>query len=219
MPPLHHDVRDQVVPPPPAPPPVGPQSRLASSPHPHLSRVFSARAQLSLLSSAVFACGTVVAGGTAKNTPPLLAGGDGDAVLPTPNNGLTTLVELSRQSSPATSTIGLSLFHRRLLLLTSAIPSSPRPRSLRAWADDGGQIIAPKLPRNVHDQVVPPPPAPPPVDICGPVLSAPPLVACVGRRRRSNYRAASPPRRPRLGRPSSAGASSCQRPWSRPLLC
>jgi hypothetical protein len=93
--------------------------------------------------------------------------------------GPTTVVELSRRLSPAASTIRSSLLHRRLLLSTSAVPSSPRPRSSCAWADEGGQIIAPPLPRDVHDRVVPPPPVPPPVDVGGPILAAPPLVTCI----------------------------------------
>jgi hypothetical protein len=91
-----------------------------------------------------------------------------------------------------------------------------RPPRHRQRADDGGRIITPPLPRDVNDRVVPPPPAPPPVNVRGPVLAAPPLVACVGRRQRSNYRAAAPPRSPRSGRPSSAGTSSCRRPRSHP---
>jgi hypothetical protein len=77
-------------------------------------------------------------GGTAKNTPLLPAGGDGNAVLPATNNGLTTAVKLLRRCSPATPMIRSSLLCRRLLLSTSAVPSLPRPRLLRAWADDGG---------------------------------------------------------------------------------
>jgi hypothetical protein len=72
-----------------------------------------------------------------------------------------------------------SLLRRRLLLLMSAVPSLPRPRSSHAWANDGGQIITPLLPRGVHDRVVPPPPAPPPVNVHGPVLAAPLLVTCI----------------------------------------
>jgi hypothetical protein len=134
----------------------------------------------------------VAVDGTTKNAPPLPAGGNGDAVLPATNNGPTTAVELScrrslatstvklsRRRSPATSTIGSSLLCRHLLLSTSAVPSSPYPRLSRAWADNGDQIIAPPLPREVHDRVVPPPPAPPPVDVRGPVLAAPPLVTCI----------------------------------------
>ncbi len=84
-----------------------------------------------------------------------------------------------RRRTPATSTIRSSLLCRCLLLSTSAVPSLPGPCSSRAWANDGGQIIAPPLPCDVHDWVVPPPPAPPPVDVSGPVLAAPPLVMCV----------------------------------------
>ncbi len=118
--------------------------------------------------------------------------------------------------SQATSTIGSSLLCRRLLQLTSAVPSLPRPRSLRAWANNGGQIIAPPLPREVYDWVFPPLPVPPPINVRGPVLAAPPLVACVGQQRQSNYYAVAPLQRPRSGRPSSAGASFCRRPQSRP---
>jgi hypothetical protein len=162
------------------------------------------------------ACGMVAAGGTAKSALPLPAGGDGDAVLPAPDNGLTMAVELSHQSSPATTTIGLSLLNRRLPLSTSAVPSLPRPRLLRAWSNNGGQIIAPALPRDVHNRVIPPPPAPPLVNIRGHVLAAPLLIMCMGQQQWSNYYAASPPRCPRLGLPSSAGATSFGRPWSHP---
>jgi hypothetical protein len=88
-------------------------------------------------------------------------------------------VELLRRRSPAKSTIGLSLLRRCLLLLMSVVPSLPCPRLLHAWANDGGQIIAPPLPRDVHDRVVPPPPAPPLVDVRGPILAAPPLITCI----------------------------------------
>jgi hypothetical protein len=157
----------------------------------------------------VFACGTVTAGSTAKNAPPLSAGGDSNAVIPATNKGPTTavkllrrrspttsMVKLLRRCSPPTSTIGSSLLHQHLLLSTSAVSSLPLPRLSRAWANDGGQIIVPPLPCEVHDWVIPTPPAPPPVDIRGPILAAPPLIACVGQRWRSDHRAAAPPRRP-----------------------
>jgi hypothetical protein len=93
--------------------------------------------------------------------------------------GPKTVVKLSRRRSPAKSMIGSSLLCQRLLLSTSTVLSSSRPRSLRAWADDGGQIIALLLPRDVHDRFVPPPLVPPPADVCSPVLAAPLLVTCV----------------------------------------
>ncbi len=74
----------------------------------------------------------------------------------------------------------------------------------------------PPLPHDVNNWVVPPPPAPPPVNVRGPILPAPPLKACVGQQRQSNYRAATPPQSPQSGHPSSAGASSCRHPRSRP---
>ncbi len=43
-----------------------------------------------------------------------------------------TVVKLSCRRSPATSTIGSSLLCQRLLLLTSAVPSLPRPHLSRA---------------------------------------------------------------------------------------
>jgi hypothetical protein len=79
------------------------------------------------------------------------------------------------------------------------------PPHHRQWADNDGQIIAPPHPRNangriitpplpcnVNNWVVPPPPAPPPVNVRGPVLALPPLVACVGLQWQSNYCAAAP---------------------------
>ncbi len=114
-----------------------PRSQRASSPCPRLLHASSTHAQLSLLSSTVFACGMVTAGGTAKNAPPLPVGGNGDAVLPATDNGPTTVAKLLRRRSPIRSTIGSSLLRQRLLLSTSMIPSLPRPRSSRAWVDDG----------------------------------------------------------------------------------
>ncbi len=75
--------------------------------------------------------------------------------------------------------IRLSLLRRRLLLSMSVVPSSLCHHSSHAWANEGGQIIAPPLPRDVHNRVVPPPPAPPPVNVRGTILAAPPLVTCV----------------------------------------
>jgi hypothetical protein len=180
-PPLPRDIRDWVVPAPLAPPPVDVRNPGVHPPRAPACCVRPPRVRsCPRCPPRCLLAKTVAAGSTAKNAPPLPSGGNGDAVLPATNNRLTTAVELLRRRSPARSTIGASLLRRRLLLSTSAVPSLPRPHSSCAWADNSGQIIAPPLPREVHDRVIPPPPAPPPVDVCSTVLAAPPLIACMG---------------------------------------